>query len=268
MANKRLIAISVSLLIFAACAFAANLIPCPDCERPVSPRAVFCPQCGCPGDAIQEAAAIRAAAETDTVPLHPLARAMTDRGRELAIAYAEGDRRFLVMDMMLLADTATLQFTPIATNTPVSYRALQIADTEPLVRFRTGATNLLFLSRSPQDAGDENDVFWLKPDGSLSPAIPDDQIPDGVSALVNVNTNLVAVVCAFKGRATLAPVPTDTAWRDIAPGDFRRQMALLAQAADAATLSADMATALQQTQWLNTALEKKAKRLLEPLKED
>jgi hypothetical protein len=31
---------------------ASNLIKCPDCMKDVSRRAVHCPACGCPGDAI------------------------------------------------------------------------------------------------------------------------------------------------------------------------------------------------------------------------
>lgn len=34
---------------------AAELLPCPDCGRQVSPRALMCPQCGCRGDVIGNA---------------------------------------------------------------------------------------------------------------------------------------------------------------------------------------------------------------------
>lgn len=44
---------------------AAPLVACPDCAGRVSSRAVFCPHCGAPGEAIAEVAAAPADAEED-----------------------------------------------------------------------------------------------------------------------------------------------------------------------------------------------------------
>ena len=44
---------------------AAPLVACPDCGGKVSVRAVFCPHCGAPGEAIAEVAAAPADAEED-----------------------------------------------------------------------------------------------------------------------------------------------------------------------------------------------------------
>ncbi|MFA7171835.1 MAG: hypothetical protein WC340_00220 [Kiritimatiellia bacterium] len=44
------------IFLLALAAWSAALVNCPDCSKPVSSRAVFCPSCGCPGEAIAEAA--------------------------------------------------------------------------------------------------------------------------------------------------------------------------------------------------------------------
>jgi len=66
-------------LAIAGAASAGNLIECPDCDEMVSYRALLCPHCGCPGDAIKEAAAALKA-EAEGPAALPLAQLTADHG--------------------------------------------------------------------------------------------------------------------------------------------------------------------------------------------
>ena len=64
---KTACAIFACLLLAAMPLAAAPLVACPDCGGMVSARAVFCPHCGAPGEAIAEVAAAPAEAAEDEV---------------------------------------------------------------------------------------------------------------------------------------------------------------------------------------------------------
>jgi hypothetical protein len=194
-----------------------------------------------------------------------------EQSQGYAVAFADGDRRFLIIDAMLLSDTTTLQITPLTTNSPVAYQKMQIACDAPLVRFQTEATNLLFLSRSQTGIPQSSNSIWLTPTGT-APALGQGQAPPRQAvAFADAQTNLIAFLCRQDGKPVVYPVPDETAWLGVAPSAFRVQMALLAKAKKEATqqqISGETARALEETKWLSAFLEKRARRIVELSKED
>ncbi|MCE9615919.1 MAG: hypothetical protein K8T26_16735 [Lentisphaerae bacterium] len=259
-----------TLAILACVAWATELIPCPDCEQPVSPRAVMCPRCGCPGDVITEAAALRSQTQ-EPAPSFPIVHAITERSRGFAIAYAEGDARFLVVDANLVADASSLEILPLGTNTPVAYQRMQVAKDAGLVRFETPETNLLFLARAATSSADAAGANWLMPDGGILAAAPGTTVPDGALASVDSSTNLVGILCRDSRETSLAPLPLDRTWLDVAPNAFRLQMGLLAKAEEetaTARISDETAKMLEETQWLSAYFAKRARSVIARSKED
>lgn len=247
----------------------AGLVACPDCSKPVSPRAVMCPACGCPGDAIKEAVAAMQK-ESEPAPRLPLVRLKTDRGHGYAVAVGEADRRFLVMDATLLSEASSLELVPLSTNTPVAYRQMQLAANEPLVRFETDETNLFFMARSRSGAAEAPAARWLLSDGSMAPVGTNRAPPAAAVALVDPGTNMIAVVCRAAAAPALCPPPAAEGWRDVAPGALREQMGLLAKAEKIPSkyaLPEDMESELKQTRWLGGFLELRAQRVLQRTKE-
>jgi hypothetical protein len=122
----------------------AGLIPCPDCEHHVSKRAVFCPQCGCPPEAIAEAAKALKEPEPPKPPVETLL-AISDRGSFFLYPAVWDNRHYLVGDLAALEGVQTLLVSNVTHQLEVSYRAPKLACDEPLVFFETEpATNILF----------------------------------------------------------------------------------------------------------------------------
>lgn len=263
------VVVALTALFCALVARGIELVACPDCGKPVSPRAMMCPACGCPGDAIKEAVAAKQK-ESEPASRLPLVRLKTDRGHGYAVAVGEADRRFVVMDAMLLSGVSSLELMPLSTNTPVAYRQMQLAANEPLVRFETDETNLFFMARNPPGAEDAATAHWLLADGSTAPAGSNRASPATAVALVDPGTNLIAVVCRTTAATALCPPPAADGWRDVAPGALREQMGILAKAEKIPTkhpLPEDMASELKQTRWLGGFLEARARRVLLRTKE-
>lgn len=125
-------------------ALAASLIPCPDCEQQVSERAVFCPHCGCPPEAIAEAAkALRE--EVKPIPPAETLLGISNRGTFQLYPTLWDKRHYLVADLADLEDVQTLLISNVTHLVEVPYRSPKIACKEPLVFFETeAATNILF----------------------------------------------------------------------------------------------------------------------------
>lgn len=249
------------MLAVAGAVSAGNLIDCPDCDQPVSYRALLCPHCGCPGDAIKEAAAALKA-EAEGPAALPLAQLTSDHGQGFAVAVADGEKRFLVMDMMLIADSSSLTITPLTTNTPLAYWNMQVADREPLVRFETDATNLLFMGQSINQTSETDSGFSLMPDGSVTEATRNAVPGQNAVAAVDATTNVIAFVSG--GGQRKIPVGGVT-WKDVKPAPFRQQLALLKEAEKALGLGKDdpeIAGRLEETKWLSAYLADQARGLV------
>ena len=208
--------------------------------------------------------------QQEPAPQFPIVHASTERSRGYAIAYAEGDSRFIVMDAGLVADASSLKILPLGTNTPVAYQRMQIARDVGLVRFQTPETNLVFLARVSPPPSDASGANWLMPDGKVLAAPTGTQAPDGALASVDSNTNLVGVLCRSGRDTSLVPIPHEHTWLDVAPNAFRQQMALLAKAELETTsgrISGDTAKMLEETKWLSAFLENRARLIIDKSKE-
>lgn len=256
-------AILMLLTSMSGIALALELVPCPDCEKPVSPRALLCPHCGCPGKAIQEAVAESVAA-AKPLPLFPVASFETDIGEGTAVAYTDGEKRYLLMDALPLMGAANLVITAVNTNTPIPYHSMRVAAQAPVVRFETTATNLVFLTRASARTGQVVDPLWLHTDGTTSSSTPLSSPPRSVVALVNTATNLAAVF----GRTTEElpiPVPAYADWIDITPKVFRDQTALLLDAQQRTVrkdMVAEVVDALHTTPWATPYFRQTAQKLI------
>ena len=184
-------------LVFAFAAaplLAAPLAECPDCGGAVSPRAVMCPHCGAPGEAIAEAVAARAAEEAEEAKAPDGVLVAKVNGRECyALPVAMRDGAFAVLPADALAGLETLELFFASTNLPVAYGTPSVAQGAPLVRLPLSETNLAF--RAVAAKPDEGFVF---DHATLPPDAP-------------------APVAAVHG----VPLSDDLAWRDVPPRELK-----------------------------------------------
>jgi len=260
------------VVLAACCAHAAALIPCPDCEQTVSPRAVMCPHCGCPGEAIAETVAL-AEEEAAEPTLGPVFCVTASAGSGYGVGMIASGLQYLIMDARLLWEADSLTVTAPGTNDPIAYRGLQTAKDVPLARFRTDATNLTFLAVARTAAPAGKTFQWMFPcsdaEGSLvlvaagadPSSVPAHRGHPSPLALVDAHTNLVGVAFQVAGGGYSHALPSEDEWQDTAPALFRAQTRLLAKAereSKAGRLTLDTGQALSSTEWLTGPLQKRA----------
>ncbi len=137
-AQKTIIVALVPLL-----AWGGTLIPCPDCGREVSKRALMCPNCGCKGEVIAEEAARLAKAEEPPPPDDAILADFGDR-KERATPVMFGEKPYAVLPLEKLVGLKTMTFSFVSTNAPINYASIEVANALPLVRFGISETNLIF----------------------------------------------------------------------------------------------------------------------------
>lgn len=120
-----------------------HLMPCPDCAKMVSKRALMCPHCGCDGKVIQAAAKELAA---KAKPKEPDRRVLADFGRTKceALPVTMDGGLFVVMPLEKVLAVETLVFSFVSTNVTISYSVPEVALDQPIIRFPITETNLLF----------------------------------------------------------------------------------------------------------------------------
>ena len=136
-------AMAFSSFLRAPAAFAVSLIPCPDCGREVSPRALMCPGCGCNGETIAGEAARLAKAEEPPQPDDSIRADFGDHV-EMAVPVMFGDKPYAVLPLASLVGLKTLTLSFVSTNAPIMYSSIDVADAAPLVRLGLEETNLVF----------------------------------------------------------------------------------------------------------------------------
>lgn len=132
-------------LLMPTLAVAAPLIDCPDCGGSVSSRAVMCPHCGAPAEAIAEAVAALEA-KKEEAPKEPdnVLVAKINSRECYALPVAMKDGAFAVLPADALVGLETLELFFASTNLPVAYGTPSVAQGAPLVRLPISETNLTF----------------------------------------------------------------------------------------------------------------------------
>jgi len=132
-----------AILAMTALADESRLMPCPDCGKIVSKRALMCPGCGLKGEIIAEEAAKLAKAEEPPPPDDKIVADFGDRKDE-AMPVMFGEKPYAVMPLEKLVGLKTLTLSLASTNTPINYASIELASPMPIVRFGITETNLLF----------------------------------------------------------------------------------------------------------------------------
>ena len=138
-----ILTVAAVMLAVTALADESRLMPCPDCGREVSKRALMCPNCGCKGEVIAEESARLAKAEEPPPPDDAILADFGDR-KERATPVMFGEKPYAVLPLEKLVGLKTMTFSFISTNAPINYASIEVAGTMPLVRFGISETNLLF----------------------------------------------------------------------------------------------------------------------------
>jgi hypothetical protein len=236
---------------FVAVAFAASLIPCPDCGRDVSPRAVSCPYCGCPDDAIVQEAARLANLEKP----HPVVAVVSETGRGTGLNVQMNGEKYVIMDVALLGCLESLKLSALADDQEtVSYADFELADSVPLARFRVASDKLAYLpiaeDRKSKAKG------YLLPDGSMA-STPQPAIVGSI----NDADELLQISTQTHGMVSLNRT---IKWKKILPSSYRAQTKLLQRLENSRRerqLSSNERAELDSVEWLTESLKEQAKKL-------
>lgn len=155
---------------------AAPLVPCPDCGTSVSSRALFCPHCGAPGDAIAEAAGGAGGPPAELEPADdptPEPEPTAPPRDNVLLAHINGRPAYalpvqmpggpsVLLPAAVLEDLETLELSQPSTGEPVPYGIPAISADSLLVRLflpREMVTNLTFHPLAPPSP----DAFTFDP---------------------------------------------------------------------------------------------------------
>ncbi|MDA0577183.1 MAG: zinc ribbon domain-containing protein [Verrucomicrobia bacterium] len=258
----------LTLAILGCFAQAAELIPCPDCEQLASPRAVMCPHCGCPGDAIRAASAnAESQAVMEAQRKAPdfgssLVWVTSDRGEGVGVCIQSASQLYVVTAQNLLAGAQSLTLVKVTNGESLPYTAIELASDRDLVRLPVISTNLLPLTvSSGSTAGmalihvaSNNTVALVAPNSEIG------KLPTGTPFL-DLATNVVQILAAANpnGAIDLASVPS---WVSVQPLTYRIQTALLLEARKDHNDPAALLKRLTETAWLTPFLTEQAVRVI------
>jgi len=141
----RVFVLSVGAALVALAGLAQPLMPCPDCGKMVSRRALMCPSCGCRGEIIEQAAK---ETQAKPKPKEPDRMVRADFGKTTceALPVKMDGGGYVVLPLEKVLDLETLVFSFVSTNQTIGYGVPEVALDLPLVRFPIAETNLVFAS--------------------------------------------------------------------------------------------------------------------------
>lgn len=257
------------------------LFTCPDCDNAVSPRATFCPKCGCPGDDVRkhhEDLAKKVVPDPRTYVLS----IRSSNGTGMGVVVTEADSTYAVFPSSLLAGATSFQISPVTTNEVLSYKDLELADDRPLARFSITSTNVIAVkaSSSLPLIGDKISASLPSSDSVLAVT----SIASRVSAvtksslsfnlaqaaemgqypLLTASTNLVGfdtgAEVGISREATL--VSTRIKWVPAGPKEYRMQSGLMSEARLAVQTRPKNPTKiwrrLRATKWLTSHMKRES----------
>ena len=227
---------------------AAELIDCPDCKKKVSSRAVFCPKCGCPGEAIAK----KFQQITEAKRPKPLLIVTTPSTKGYSIPIELKGERYVVMDAALLGVLDSLSLTPLNKTENLLYQEFEIAIDAPLARFKADSEHIQFLKLA-EGTNDQGGKKYLMPDASFS----NNSKPSAV-AMLNSGQKVIALNTSSKGFVPLHPKQE---WIKVPPSKYRIQVELLDKH-ERNNASTNHDGRLRSTQWLSQYLKNRAENLL------
>lgn len=238
-------------LMVAGTTLARDLIPCPDCGEMVSPRAVYCPHCGCPGQAIAAEAAKRA----EETKLKPVVKVVTPGSVGFGVAVLADKKKYVIMDADLLGELESLKMEALdKEGKGVSYARLELADSISLARFTVISDRLEYRPVVRKSGG--KPANYLLPNGGT---VSRPQ-PAAIAAVDNAG-RLLGVKTKSQGFVSLGK---DIAWKQVLPSEYRAQIKLLhrleAERQERA-LSKNELKELNSVEWLTQFMKDRAKKI-------
>ena len=202
---------------------AAPLVDCPDCGGRVSSRAVMCPHCGAPAEAIAEAVAALEA-EKEEAPKEPdnVLVAKVNGRSCYALPIAMKDGAFAVLPADALAGLETLELFFASTNLPVAYGTPSVAQGAPLVRLPLSETNLTFHAIAAKAVeGFVFDSNALPPKGGGPVAAVRASLSGGAGGPPAEIQRQRAVAGEPPAPPELIPLSDKLIWRDVSPRELK-----------------------------------------------
>ena len=229
---------------------ALNLIACPDCEEQVSRRAVMCPACGCPGEAV----AVEAKRIQDARKPKSVVNVEAPTGGGSAVAVKFNHQKYVLTTLAACGSAASLSLETV-TGESIAYRNIEVAVDAPLVRFAVISDAIIFLAASESGKS----VAYLDESGAAT-----ENESQAIAAL-----NAEGKLSAIKESGVFHAVSSDMRWNRVQPAAFRSQMALLSDIrAQAHSRSISVATlnAVKATKWISPSVKTEAERIIGEIK--
>lgn len=196
-------------------ALSASLVNCPDCNKLVSSRAIFCPSCGCPGEAIAEATNNLVRDDTKTPERLIKVKADDRTGFAFPVEMADGLFAVAPLEFLLSADSVSLSFT--STNAAIAYLMPEVAVNAPLVRFPISQTNLAYWCAAPLESPGTANLNYSTVTGlSFSREATALSVAE-----TSASTNLVSLYTSTLGSRFAERLDPAQRWQRIQPKAFR-----------------------------------------------
>jgi len=233
----------------------------------------MCPQCGCPGEVIAEAAKATATAGQDSLQGLRKSLVQVKGGLEPGLGVVVSDQHSTwVLTSLNLMSGESLEVVEPATGSTVPYLRIQLALNSPLIRLATHTTNLNCLKTAEPSStayclwaqGPSNQLQMVKAsiaeDATVSglPATP--SIPVG-SPLLDASTNVMGLVVYEGALPRALMLDSEPDWVDVQPRDFRTQLMALAEASSRAP-TPELVNRLQSIHWSTDYLRHRAELLI------
>lgn len=209
-----------------------NLINCPDCLEQVSKRALLCPHCGCPGEAIKHAVE----REKEAARPKAVVKVINDQGEESGAAIIDNDIGYIVFDVFLFAQTNKLELRDVVHGTNIPYTSIEIAENSTLARLRVQSDAIAYI---PLGIKDTSSMAYLDASGFKCAA---ENATLGLSAKGRAT--------AIHINSTMLPLHQGLAWKSVQPKALRTQLNELARLKAEQAQDASPTTEILSANWL------------------